>query len=317
MGKVSYQLHLKGYVGGWDFDADYVDYILEKYKGEQVNVIIDSTGGLASSALSISAAFQRHGDVHVHYVGMNASAATIASLGAKSVTIDANALFLVHRASFSVDIWRNMNEEDMQELIEDIEHSRVSLQKLDKTIAAGYARRTGKSAEEIAKLMAEDQWLTAQEALEWGFVHEITDYEEDAAPQLPAAMAIAFAEEGLPVPPGLEEKKKSRIRTFFEGLFANTVSSNINTQMENLEQPQEVVEQPQAVETPTAEETLRAELAEAREALTKAEARIAELEKEPGDVDTKVIENATEKAFAKSEFCDSLKSAQELFNSIP
>ena len=23
-----YQLHLKGYVGGYDFDADYVDYIL-------------------------------------------------------------------------------------------------------------------------------------------------------------------------------------------------------------------------------------------------------------------------------------------------
>ena len=28
MAKKNYNLHLKGYVGGWDFDADYVDYVL-------------------------------------------------------------------------------------------------------------------------------------------------------------------------------------------------------------------------------------------------------------------------------------------------
>ena len=28
----TYQLHLKGFVGGYDFDADYVDYILGKNK---------------------------------------------------------------------------------------------------------------------------------------------------------------------------------------------------------------------------------------------------------------------------------------------
>lgn len=29
MAKQTYNLHLKGYVGGWDFESDYVDYILE------------------------------------------------------------------------------------------------------------------------------------------------------------------------------------------------------------------------------------------------------------------------------------------------
>ena len=37
-----YQLHLKGYVGGYDFDADYVDYIFAKNAGKEVNVLIDS-----------------------------------------------------------------------------------------------------------------------------------------------------------------------------------------------------------------------------------------------------------------------------------
>ena len=30
MAKTKYNLHLKGYVGGWDFDSDYVDFVLNK-----------------------------------------------------------------------------------------------------------------------------------------------------------------------------------------------------------------------------------------------------------------------------------------------
>lgn len=69
-----YQLHLKGFVGGYDFDADYVDYILARNEGKEVNVLIDSLGGQSNTALSIFSAFRRHGNVNVHFVGKNASA---------------------------------------------------------------------------------------------------------------------------------------------------------------------------------------------------------------------------------------------------
>ena len=75
--KQKYHLHLKGYVGGYDFDSDYVDYILAKYRESEVNVLIDSLGGSLTTALSIVAAFRNHGNVHVHFVGMNASATSI------------------------------------------------------------------------------------------------------------------------------------------------------------------------------------------------------------------------------------------------
>ena len=42
---LKYHLHLKEYVGGYDFDSDYVDYILAKYPDSEVNVLIDSHGG--------------------------------------------------------------------------------------------------------------------------------------------------------------------------------------------------------------------------------------------------------------------------------
>ena len=95
--KTNYNLHLKGFVGGYDFDADYVDYILSKNSDKEVYVLIDSLGGRSNTALSIFSAFKRHGNVNVHFVGMNASAATIASLGAKHITMDSSAMYLVHK----------------------------------------------------------------------------------------------------------------------------------------------------------------------------------------------------------------------------
>ena len=99
MPQTKYNLHLKGYVGGYDFDRDYVDYVLAKNEGKPVHVLIDSLGGSLATALSIASAFKRHGDVTVHFVGMNASAATIASLGARHISIDASAMYLVHKCS--------------------------------------------------------------------------------------------------------------------------------------------------------------------------------------------------------------------------
>ena len=96
MANTQYALHLKGFVGGADFDRNYVDYVLAQHVGKPVNVLIDSLGGSVATALSIASAFRNHADVSVHFVGMNASAATIASLGAKHISIDANAMYLVH-----------------------------------------------------------------------------------------------------------------------------------------------------------------------------------------------------------------------------
>lgn len=45
MAKTKYNLHLKGYVGGWDFDSDYVDFVLNKNTDKEVAVLIDSLGG--------------------------------------------------------------------------------------------------------------------------------------------------------------------------------------------------------------------------------------------------------------------------------
>ncbi len=71
MSKTAYNITLKGYVGGYDFDRSTVDRELAKNEGKQVNVLIDSLGGSLATGLSISAAFKNHGNVNVHFVGLN------------------------------------------------------------------------------------------------------------------------------------------------------------------------------------------------------------------------------------------------------
>ena len=170
-----YQLHLKGYVGSWDFDSDYVDYVLSNNSDKEVCVLIDSPGGQLSTALSISSAFKRHGNVHAHFVGMNASAATIASMGAKRITMDHSAMYLVHQCALPFCKIGSLNADDMSALMNGLVQAKTDLEKMDANVAAMYAARCKKEPKALLSLMKVGGWLTAQEALDWGFVDELTE----------------------------------------------------------------------------------------------------------------------------------------------
>lgn len=223
----NYQLHLKGFVGGYDFDADYVDYILSKNEGKEVHVLIDSLGGKSNTALSIFSAFKRHGNVNVHFVGMNASAATIASLGAKHITMDSSAMYLVHKCSIGFFEWGQLNSDGLQALIDNIEHQKADLDKLDANIAQMYATRCKKEPSALLDLMKAGGWLTAQEALAWGFVDELTDYEDETAPVLTDTLASAMANAGIPIPnlPKMTNQEQSAFARFLASLAAFFTSS--------------------------------------------------------------------------------------------
>ena len=195
-----YQLHLKGYVGSWDFDSDYVDYVLSNNEGKEVSVLIDSPGGQLNTALSISSAFKRHGNVHAHFVGMNASAATIASMGAKHITMDHSAMYLVHQCALPFCKIGSLNADDMSALMSGLLQAKTDLEKMDANVAAMYATRCKKEPKALLALMKQGGWLTAQEALDWGFVDELTEYEDEAAPVLTASMAADFTAYGIPLP---------------------------------------------------------------------------------------------------------------------
>ena len=230
----NYHLHLKGFVGGYDFDKNYVDYVLNKNAGKPVNVLIDSLGGSLATALSIASSFRNHGDVTVHFVGMNASAATIASLGAKHITMDASAMYLAHKCSTEFFQWAQLNADQLADQIASLEQLKTDLEKMDANVAGMYSRKCKKDADALLALMKVGGWLSAKEALDWGFVDEITNADEDKAPVLTDAVASAMASVGMPIP-NLPVESNSQFSKFLNAI-ANLFRSQ-DKQPQNISEP--------------------------------------------------------------------------------
>ncbi len=77
MANTQYALHLKGFVGGADFDRNYVDYVLAQHVGKPVNVLIDSLGGSVATALSIASAFRKPKEPSLWFVKVINKSATL------------------------------------------------------------------------------------------------------------------------------------------------------------------------------------------------------------------------------------------------
>lgn len=327
--KMKYDLTLKGYVGGWNFDSDYVDYILEKFNDREVSVRIDSTGGQLATALSISAAFKAHGKVNVHFTGMNASAATIASLGAASVSIDAQALYLVHKCSVEVFEYASMNADEIEQKCKELEKQKKALEKIDLMVAAAYASKCRKPIKDLQNLMKEGAWLTAQEAKEWGFVDKITDLDEDAAPVLDSVTANAFKKAGIPLPETAMRDKK-RIKNIVDRIF-DAIDSKIKSSISERKMEKEIENKtheaeevkPEAnvgeqtgrpEEQPTAQKEADEDPKDAE--IRELKAKLEELQKKPAAAHAAVVEKPKQKR-DENDFCNSLESAKKLFNSLP
>ena len=329
MNNTHFNLHLKGLVGGADFDRNYVDFVLAKSNGEPVSVLIDSLGGSLATALSIASAFRNHGDVSVHFVGMNASAATIASLGAKHISIDANAMYLVHKCSTEFFRWCDLNADNTQDLINELEAQKSDLDKLDANIASMYSAKCRREKNELLDLMKVGGWLSAQEALDWGFVDEITNSNEQA-PVLTDALASAMANAGMPIPNIPAQDRNSPFAKFLASLSSlfksEKQSQNSNTMNITFKNIGKILN----VEELNAEDnkvSLSVENLNAIEATLDKQAkeiaslneRISALASAPADSSTAVIEDNKPQMTEKSDveqFFDTINSARKLYDIV-
>lgn len=340
MQQTNYHLHLTGFVGGYDFDRQYVEYVLNENKGKTVNVLIDSLGGSLATALSIASAFHQHGDVNVHFVGMNASAATIASLGAKYISMDASAMYLAHKCSAEFFQWGSLNADQLESLQADIEQMKTDLEKMDANVAQMYAAKCGKKekcAAEILDLMKVGGWLTAQEALDWGFVDELTHWEE-AAPVLTDKVASAMASAGMPIPNlPIDAKEQAPFAKFLAALtsFFSSHNNTMPTAQNNPSLEEQITAlQSQLKEREDSIAAMQKAIQAKEDAIAQHEKSVADLNseiaalksevealrKQPAADTTHVVENGGQHVGAKSEteaYIDTIASARSLFESLP
>lgn len=325
----NYDLFLQGPVGGYDFDASYVDYVLDKFSDREVTVLIDSLGGLTNTALSICGAFVNHGNVTVHFQGMNASAATIASMGAKKITIEDSATYLVHKCSLEFFDWSMKNADQLESYIEQLKAHKENLDKIDAHIAELYARRCKKEPSALLALMKKGGWLTPSEAKEWGFVDEIVSGKCKKPLKVSAVVASAMSDAGISLPPGVTveaQDSESLVKTIVDKITNIFKPSSSMDKDKSKEQPDAKPEAKQENSNASELDALRAEFEAAKKAhadeVAALNAKLDEANKKPGADSSKVIEdNKTQKTAQHTSdveaFMQCTKSAQELFDSLP
>jgi ATP-dependent protease ClpP protease subunit len=95
--------------------------------------------------------------------GLAASIASIIAMAGDKIVMPKNAMMMIHDPSMVA--WGRP---------EDLTKAADTLTKVRGTLVSTYADRTGLDAAEVAQLMAEETWFTAQEAVDKGFADETT-----------------------------------------------------------------------------------------------------------------------------------------------
>lgn len=135
--------------------------------GKSLTVRINSPGGDVFAAQSIYNQLRTYGGrVTVRIDGLAASAATIVACAGDTVIMPMNALYMIHNPATVT--------------VGDAAEMRTAADVLDtvrETIVNVYQKRTSDhlTAEELTAMMDDETWMTAQEALSYGFVDQIDE----------------------------------------------------------------------------------------------------------------------------------------------
>lgn len=145
------------------FSPQSISDALKNANGEDVILEINSPGGYIDAGSEIYTELMEYpGTVNANIVGYACSAASWIALAADHVAMSPTAQMMIHRASGGAI----GNSSDMKS-----EYN--ALDQMDKSFVDLYAKRTGKSPNEIYQMMVDTTWMNAKTAVENGFADEV------------------------------------------------------------------------------------------------------------------------------------------------
>lgn len=137
----------------------------------QIRLRINSIGGSVFDGAAMYNAIRQHkAHVTASIEGIAASMASVVAMAADRVEMAANGLLMIHNPH-----GMTMGDANAHRKTAD------ALDKASQTLVNAYVVKTGKDADAIAAMMDDETWFTAEEALEHGFVDEVTGAVEAAA----------------------------------------------------------------------------------------------------------------------------------------
>jgi len=201
---------------------------INQANGQAINITISSGGGSVTEGMGIA-------DLVANYpeettatgIGLVASIATVVLLAADIVKMTENAFMMIHRP-WSYTMGNADEIEATAELLDKMEAKLLNIY-----TAAVYKRKGYQNnlQENITKMMAAETWLTAQEALEFGFIDEIVKVGEKNIDMLPLQNSLS---KFINVPAALLTYTKK------DNDMGNSILEKIKSLLSNMDDKKEV-----------------------------------------------------------------------------
>lgn len=174
-----HELRLYGEIGpswaGMIDDRAVIAALDEMKSSRRIHVRLNSPGGDVFLGVSIANAFRRHtAKIIVHVDALAASAASVIAMGADRVIMHPGAMMMIHRA-WTIALG---NAEEMAKVAD-------TLAKVDGNLIDLYAGKTGLDKSKLKKLLADETWMSGQEAVEMGFADEVDSAPTGAQAKVP------------------------------------------------------------------------------------------------------------------------------------
>ena len=167
-------MHIYDAVGGWDgIRAKDVVEKLEALKAEgaqHLDVHVNSPGGSVFEGMAIHTAIAAwdKGSKIVHIDGLAASIASVIAMAGDEIHIAPAAMVMVHEPSD----WTAGTADDMRKCADKLDAIRG-------VMCGVYAKRTGQTLSEIEKMVSEETWLSAEQAVAKGFADKVVEPDEE------------------------------------------------------------------------------------------------------------------------------------------
>ena len=168
------------------------DELAKMNKAERLTVRINSPGGNVFDGVAIRAQLEQwSAGVDVIVDGIAASAASYIATAGDNVSMAEGSMLMVHDPwTFAVG-----NAAEMQRAAE-------TLDKIAESMVGAYAKKSGKSHEQVRETMRAETWLSADDAIAYGLANDKSS-DKAAAFVIPAAF-------GFKHPPQPAEQPKQR-----------------------------------------------------------------------------------------------------------
>lgn len=197
------RIEIDGTIGGFDWDTrqykntgkDIRNQLkeIDNLEVDEIEVLITSLGGVVDDAVQIHDALKEHpAKITTIVQGFCASAATIIACAGDVRIISPNALYLIHKCRANM---YGANEDALQEELE----TQRTVNEVMMNVYKGVLKKGESELQELFEANhGEGKWITAEEALAFGFATEIQDFASEPHASAMVASALNFMRDRMP-----------------------------------------------------------------------------------------------------------------------